>query len=67
MIRWAEQKALARGLQIEFREADAHHLPFPDEAFDVAICECTLCLLDRVSWSGPSDKTLPRLYAAGHQ
>ena len=41
MIRRAEQKARARGLQVEFREADAHHLPLPDAAFDVAICECT--------------------------
>jgi arsenite methyltransferase len=47
MIRRAEQKARARGLEVEFREADAHHLPFPDAAFDVAICECTLCILDK--------------------
>jgi SAM-dependent methyltransferase len=47
MLQRAEQKARARGLEVEFREADAHHLPFPDAAFDVAICECTLCLLDK--------------------
>ena len=47
MIQRAEQKARARGLEVAFREADAHHLPFPDAAFDVAICECTLCLLDK--------------------
>jgi SAM-dependent methyltransferase len=47
MIRRAEQKARAGGLEVEFRQADAHHLPFPDAAFDVAICECTLCLLDK--------------------
>jgi SAM-dependent methyltransferase len=47
MIRRAEQKALARGLEAEFRQGDAHHPPFPDAAFDVAICECTLCLLDK--------------------
>jgi SAM-dependent methyltransferase len=47
MIRRAEQKARARGLQVEFREADAHHLPFPDAVFDVAICECTLCILEK--------------------
>jgi SAM-dependent methyltransferase len=47
MIRRAEQKARAKGLEVEFREADARHLPFPDAAFDVAICECTLCLLDK--------------------
>ena len=47
MIRRAEQKARASRLQVEFREADAHHLPLPDAAFDVAICECTLCLLEK--------------------
>jgi SAM-dependent methyltransferase len=47
MIRRAEQKARARGLQVEFRQADAHHLPYPDAAFDVAICECTLCILNK--------------------
>jgi SAM-dependent methyltransferase len=47
MIRRAEEKARASGLQVEFREADAHHLPFPDAAFDVAICECTLCILEK--------------------
>jgi len=47
MIQRAEQKARARGLEVAFREADAHHLPLPDAAFDVAICECTLCLLDK--------------------
>src|SRR6516225_774908 len=52
MIRQAEQKARARGLEVEFREVDAHHLPFPDAAFDVAICECTLCLLDKLQVLG---------------
>jgi SAM-dependent methyltransferase len=47
MIRRAEQKAQGRGLEVKFRQADAHHLPFPDAAFDVAICECTLCILDK--------------------
>jgi SAM-dependent methyltransferase len=47
MIRRAEEKARARGLGVAFRQADAHHLPFPDAAFDVAICECTLCIFDK--------------------
>ena len=47
MIRHAEQKVQARGLQVELRKGDAHHLPFPDASFDVVICECTLCLLDK--------------------
>ena len=47
MIRHAEQKVQARGLQVELRKGDAHHLPFPDASFDVVICECPLCLLDK--------------------
>jgi len=43
----ARAKADARGLAIEFRHGDAAALPFHDAAFDVAICECTLCLLDK--------------------
>ena len=46
MIRRGEAKSASKGLTIEFRQADAAQLPFPDSAFDVAICECTLCLLD---------------------
>jgi SAM-dependent methyltransferase len=46
MIHRAEEKARARGLEVEFRQGDAHHLPFPDAAFDVVISECTLCILD---------------------
>jgi ubiquinone/menaquinone biosynthesis C-methylase UbiE len=34
-------------LSVEFRQGDAAALPFPDAGFDVAICECTLCLLDK--------------------
>jgi SAM-dependent methyltransferase len=48
MIRQAEGKARARGQTgVTFRRADAIHLPLADAAFDVAICECTLCLLDK--------------------
>jgi SAM-dependent methyltransferase len=32
---------------VGFRQADAHHLPFPEAAFDAAVCECTLCTLDK--------------------
>ena len=38
----------AVGPNVSFLQADAHHLPFPDDSFDVAISECTLCLLDKV-------------------
>ncbi len=47
MIRRGEAKARAKGLAVEFHQADAAHLPFADATFDVAICECTLCLLDK--------------------
>ncbi len=47
MIRRGQDKARAQGLNVEFYEADAAHLPFGEATFDVAICECTLCLLDK--------------------
>jgi SAM-dependent methyltransferase len=47
MIRRAEEKARARGLEVIFRKADAASLPFEESTFDAAICECTLCFLDK--------------------
>ena len=47
MIRRARAKASARGLEVTFKNADAANLPFGDAAFDAAICECTLCFLDK--------------------
>lgn len=47
MIRRAEAKARAKGLKMAFIKADAADLPFGDAEFDAAICECTLCLLDK--------------------
>ncbi len=47
MIRRAGEKARAQGFDIEFQQADAAQLPFGGEVFDVALCECTLCLLDK--------------------
>ena len=47
MIRRGEAKASGRGLEVEFRKADAANLPFDDSEFDAAICECTLCLLEK--------------------
>lgn len=43
----ARQKAEQRNLNIEFRQADAHQLPFVDAAFDCAISECAVCLMDK--------------------
>lgn len=47
MIERAREKAAQRSLQIEFQKADAHQLPFKEGAFDAAISECTLCLLEK--------------------
>jgi arsenite methyltransferase len=47
MVERAQRKATERALSIDFREADAMQLPFPDATFDAVISECTLCLLDK--------------------
>jgi ubiquinone/menaquinone biosynthesis C-methylase UbiE len=47
MIERAREKAKQRNLSIEFKKGDAHELPFEDDRFDVAISECTMCLLDK--------------------
>jgi ubiquinone/menaquinone biosynthesis C-methylase UbiE len=47
MIRRAEAKAVARGLDVNIESADAADLPFEDSEFDATICECTLCFLDK--------------------
>lgn len=47
MIRRAEAKASAGGLEPKFVRADAADLPFDDSECDAAICECTLCFLDK--------------------
>jgi arsenite methyltransferase len=47
LIEKARRKAEQRNLQLEFRQADAHQLPFVDAAFDCAISECSVCLMDK--------------------
>jgi ubiquinone/menaquinone biosynthesis C-methylase UbiE len=47
MVRRAKRKAQERHLAVDFQQGDAHHLPFDAGSFDVAISECTLCLLDK--------------------
>ncbi len=47
MVKRAREKANAKGLDVEFKVADAHNLPFPANSFDAVISECTTCLLDK--------------------
>ena len=45
-INRAQRKKARCDLPVEFHQADAHHLFFPDGTFDSVFCECTLCHLD---------------------
>ncbi len=47
MTRRAQQKARSRGREAAILNADAQRLPFRDACFEVVICECTLCLLNK--------------------
>jgi ubiquinone/menaquinone biosynthesis C-methylase UbiE len=47
MVRRAQAKARGRQLNVEFKQADAHELPFVADAFDLSISECTLCYLKK--------------------
>ncbi len=49
MVEAARQRIRKEGLEhlIDFRQADAHDLPFEDESFDVVLIECVTTLLDR--------------------
>jgi SAM-dependent methyltransferase len=47
MVRRAQKKVEERHIQVAFRQGDAHHLPFDADSFDVAISECTICLLNK--------------------
>lgn len=47
MVEKARKNAEERKLNIEFRQGDAHNLPFPDNTFDTVISECTTCLLQK--------------------
>jgi ubiquinone/menaquinone biosynthesis C-methylase UbiE len=47
MVARAREKAQKRGLHVEFKEADALHLPFDGDTFDAVLSECTVCLLDK--------------------
>lgn len=47
MIEQATRKAAEKSLNVEFKQGDAHSLPFADHTFDVVISECTTCILDK--------------------
>lgn len=47
MVETAKRKAEERGLAVEFKNGDAHDLPFDAETFDLVISECTTCALDK--------------------
>jgi arsenite methyltransferase len=42
----AQEKKGQRNVPVEFHQADAHRLPFPEGRFDAVISEATLCHLD---------------------
>ena len=47
MIRWARRRAAGAGVadRVALAVADVRHLPFRDEAFDVALCESVLAFV----------------------
>lgn len=47
MVLRARSKAERRGLHLECIRADAHALPFREASFEVALCECALCHLEK--------------------
>ena len=52
LLEQARAKAAGRALSVEFVRGTAENLPFATAMFDVAICECTLCLLDKAAVLG---------------
>ena len=40
LLERARQRAQAEGLQVDFQEADAEDLPFPDDSFDAVLSTC---------------------------
>jgi len=47
MIQKAREKAKNRRVEVEFKIANAHNLPFGENLFDAVISECTTCLLHK--------------------
>ena len=47
MIERSKNKAIDRNVDVEFVIGDIHNLPIEDNYFDIVICECTMCILDK--------------------
>ncbi len=45
MLALARDRAQQAGREVELREGDAHHLPFPDASFDTVVCTLSLCAI----------------------
>jgi len=62
MVEAARQRVKKESLEhlIDCRQADAHHLPFADESFDVVFLECVSVLLDREKAFGEFRRVLKK-------
>ncbi len=62
MVEAAQQRIRQEGMGslVDFRQADAHHLPFKNESFDVVLIECVTTLLDREKAFGEFRRVLKR-------
>jgi SAM-dependent methyltransferase len=47
LLQRARSKAAARDLQVDFRQGDANRLDLADDSFQVVVCECSMCLMDK--------------------
>jgi SAM-dependent methyltransferase len=47
MLQRARSKTASKQQPAKWVRGDAHSLPFPAASFDIVICECTLCYLDK--------------------
>lgn len=45
MLAIARQRAADLGREVDLREGDAEHLPFPDGSFDTVVCALSLCTI----------------------
>lgn len=48
MLELARNRAVTLGIRVNLVEGDAHHLPFPRQAFDAVVCTFSLCTISDV-------------------